>query len=231
MVMFSADEALEALAARVYAYRVLHIVFGSEPTEQELQLLKSPETLQACQTLAAVGYPAESLIDQVSLKDEAVSEASTTELLRNQFTRLFAVPGDSYVKPWESVYVGKTDVLFTQVTLDVRSRYEALGFKAQEKGHFPEDHLSMMLDFMGAVAERAYEAAASGDDAEAQRLVEAQVAFAQQHLANWLPLFCEALEAKDATGFFAAYAQVTRAFVEADQALASQLVASLSSNE
>lgn len=229
--MVSADEALAALAARVYEYRVLHIVFGSEPTSQKLQLLESPETAQVCQALDSAGYPAESLIDRVSLKEEAACEASTAEVLRNQFTRLFAVPGDSYVKPWESVYVGKTDVLFTQVTLDVRNRYEALGFKAQEKGHFPEDHLSMMLDFMAAVAERAYEAAADENDAEAQRLVEAQAAFIQRHLANWLPLFCEALEVKDATGFFAAYARVTRAFVEADQALAGQLVASLSSAE
>lgn len=229
--MVSADEALAALAARVYEYRVLHIVFGSEPTNRELQLLESSETAQACRALEAAGYPAESLIGRVTLKEEAASEVSTVELLRNQFTRLFAVPGDSYVKPWESVYVGKTDVLFTQVTLDVRNRYEALGFKAQEKGHFPEDHLSMMLDFMAAVAERAYEAATDGNDAEAQRLIEAQVAFSQQHLANWLPLFCEALEAKDATGFFAAYAQVARAFVEADQTLAGQLVASLSSAE
>lgn len=210
------DETLAALASRIYVYRLLHVVFGSEPTARELELLGSDETRQACEALETAGYRVEGLCLPAGAQADEGSREALAERLRSQFTRLFSVPGERYVKPWESVYVGKTDVLFTSTTLDVRRCYEALGFRAQEKGHFPEDHLSMMLDFMAAVSAQAYEAAAAGDAAEAVRLLEAQASFAEHHLANWLPLLCDALDAKDDTGFFAAYAAAAERFVADD---------------
>lgn len=221
------DETMAALAARIYAYRLLHIVFGSEPSVQELQLLGSDETRQACEALAAVGYGVEGLSLPMAVLAEGESDEALAERLRSQFTRLFAVPGENYVKPWESVYVGKTDVLFTSTTLDVRQRYEALGFRAQEKGHFPEDHLSMMLDFMAAASERTYEAAVAGDAAKVARLLKAQDSFAEHHLLNWLPLLCDTLQAKDDTGFFAASAAFTRRLLTDDRSFVHRLNASL----
>ena len=85
----------------------------------------------------------------------------------------------------------------------------------------------MMLDFMAAVAERAYEAAAAGDDGRAARLLDAQLAFAGTHLSNWLPKLRTALEAHDASGFFATFGRVTEAFVEEDRRLVAELTAPL----
>lgn len=222
------ERALAGLAARTYTYRMLHIVFGSEPTEQELTLLGGEATAEACAALAAVGYDGAALLTTAIAPFADRLEAPTfADELRVQYTRLFMVPGDGYVKPWESVYATAEATLFTRRTLDVRATYESLGFQAQEKGHFPEDHLSMMLDFMAAVAERAYEAAAAGDDERAARLLDAQVAFAAKHLSNWLPKLVEALEAHDASGFFAACGRVTKAFVEEDCRLMRELIAPL----
>ena len=81
--------------------------------------------------------------------------------LKASFTRLFLVPGASFVHPWESPYIGKEVMLFQESTLDVRHRYAAYGFAAAEFGHFPEDHVSMMLDFLGNGDER-YHAAHNG---------------------------------------------------------------------
>jgi TorA maturation chaperone TorD len=231
MSEYSSDVALAALAARVYEYRLLHILFGSEPTYEELELLTNDDAIQVSEALAAVGYPTSSLFSRLTESVQNTSGNAAVERLRDWYTRLFIVPGDTYVKPWESVYVGKNDVLFTEVTLDVRNRYEALGFKAQEKGHFPEDHLSMMFDFMAGVSQRIYENAAAGNVAEAQNLVYAQGCFAQNHLVNWLPLFKEKLEEKDKTGFFAACASMAEAFVTADVACAKEVLAAARANE
>lgn len=218
------EGALEALAARIYQYRLLHIVFGSEPSEAELALLAGKDTVAACAALAAAGYGADALVT-TALRPygERLDDPAFLDSLRDQYARLFVVPGDTSVKPWESVYATAEATLFTRRTLDVRARYEALGFQAQEKGHFPEDHLSMMLDFMAAVSERAYEAAVAGDASRLAELLEAQRSFACNHLANWLPKLAEALDERDAAGFFAACGRVTLAFVEEDERVVSDM--------
>ncbi len=222
------ERALAELAARTYTYRMLHIVFGSEPTEQELALLGGEATTAACAALTFAGYSEAALLTSaVSPFADRLETPAFADELRDQYARLFMVPGEGYVKPWESVYATAEATLFTRRTLDVRAAYESLGFQAQEKGHFPEDHLSMMLDFMAAVAERAYEAAAAGDDGRAARLLDAQLAFAGTHLSNWLPKLRAALEAHDASGFFAAFGRVTEAFVEEDRRLVAELTAPL----
>lgn len=224
------DCVLEALAARIYQYRLLHIVFGSKPSEVELSLLAGQETADACAALADAGYETEGLLT-TAMRPFAEKLASPAFLddLRGQYARLFVVPGDDCVKPWESVYATAEATLFTRCTLDVRARYRELGFRAQEKGHFPEDHLSMMLDFMAAVSERVYEAAAADDEARAARLLDAQTAFVRVHLGDWVGKLTVALEERDATGFFAACARVTQTFASSDERLMGQLAAALSS--
>ena len=207
---------LAALAARTYTYRMLHVVFGSEPTERELTLLNSESTVEACTALADVGYSkAALLVDAVAPFAEHLASPAFLDGLRDQYVR-FLVPGDSYVKPWESVYATAEATLFTRCTLNVRAAYESLGFQARERGHFPEDHLSMMFDFMAAVSERAYEAAAADNSDQVANLLNAQFSFATAHLANWLPRFSKALSEHDAAGFFAAFGRAARVFVEDD---------------
>lgn len=56
------ERALAELAARTYTYRMLHIVFGSEPTEQELALLGGEATAAACAALTFAGYSEAALL-------------------------------------------------------------------------------------------------------------------------------------------------------------------------
>ena len=61
-------------------------------------------------------------------------------------------------------------MLFQESTLDVRSRYAEYGFAAVEYGHFPEDHVSMMLDFLAHLSTRAFDAFESEEDDETRQM-------------------------------------------------------------
>jgi len=171
------ERAIEALgmrlANRAYLYRIFHIAFGAEPSKEELSVLGSKETIDAAQYLADT-CGSEALLDVVRLFSSFASKAADgayVESMRSDFAKLFLVPGASYVHPWESPYIGKEAMLFQESTLDVRHRYAEYDFVAMEFGHFPEDHVSMMLDFLAHLSSRAFDAFEAGRDDEVKRIL------------------------------------------------------------
>lgn len=209
------------LANRAYVYRILHIVFGAEPSGDELRALGCAEAVEALRFAGDVAADegADALYDAARLLEEFgahVDDASYAASLKSQFTRLFLVPGDSCVHPWESPYIGKEVMLFQESTLDVRHRYREHGFVAMEFGHFPEDHVSMMLDFLGHLSSRAFEAFGDGCDDEVRRILASQEDFVAAHLLNWLPAFREQLALKDDGGAYRRFADALQAFLELD---------------
>lgn len=225
---FTIEAQAMRLANRAYAYRVFHIAFGAEPSSDELRVLASPETVEAFRFLAETareegsGEGAQTLTaaaDLLALLGAHAEDAAGVASLKASFTRLFLVPGASFVHPWESPYIGKEVMLFQESTLDVRHRYAAYGFAAAEFGRFPEDHVSMMLDFLAHLSSAAFEAFGDGNDEEAGRILADQRAFVAAHLDTWLPAFVEKLCEQDAEGTYARLACALRAFVELDKAL------------
>ena len=91
------ERALAELAARTYTYRMLHIVFGSEPTEQELALLGGEATAAACAALTFAGYSEAALLTSaVSPFADRLETPAFADELRDQYARLFMVPGEGY---------------------------------------------------------------------------------------------------------------------------------------
>jgi TorA maturation chaperone TorD len=226
------------LANRAYLYRVFHIVFGAEPSSDELGTLASQTTVEAFQYLSGTNHAsyarfeigAQETIQKVSAAEtlscttkflislgKKMDDVEYLESLRSDFMRLFLVPGNSYVYPWESPYVGKEMMLFQENTLDVRRRYREYGFTAMEYGHFPEDHLSMMLDFLAHLSSRAFDAFGDGDDEDVRRVLFSQGEFISTHLTNWLSDFYKDLSKKDISGVYRQFADALRAFLETDK--------------
>lgn len=217
------------LANRAYLYRIFHIAFGAEPTGEELSVLGSAETVDAARYLAEA-CDSDALAEAARLFASLGSKAcdgAYVEALRSDFTRLFLAPGESYVHPWESPYVGKEEMLFQESTLDVRHRYADFGFAAVEFGRFPEDHVSMMLDFLAHLGSRAFDAFGEGRDDEARRILASQRDFVQAHLLNWLDKFHEELCEKDGTGVYRQLAAALLAFLALDEGFAERALAKL----
>ncbi|MBC5584838.1 molecular chaperone TorD family protein [Eggerthella sp. NSJ-70] len=231
------ERAIEALgmrlANRAYLYRIFHIAFGAEPSKEELSVLGSKETIDAAQYLADT-CGSEALLDVVRLFSSFASKAADgayVESMRSDFAKLFLVPGASYVHPWESPYIGKEAMLFQESTLDVRHRYAEYDFVAMEFGHFPEDHVSMMLDFLAHLSSRAFDAFEAGRDDEVKRILASQRDFVTAHLLNWLADFHAALCDKDEAGTYRRFASALRAFLALDEGFAESALAELDAME
>ena len=247
------------LANRAYLYRIFHIVFGTEPSSEELSVLSAQETIEALKYLSAVEQKAplsfetelqkngqetsvsaasapapsmpaskatapkpapDTLSDVTALfasLGEKTDDADYIDTLKSNFTRLFLVPSKSYVYPWESPYVGREMLLFQESTLDVRNRYREHGFAAVEFGHFPEDHISMMLDFLAHLSTRLFDAFCDGKDEDVRWILSSQESFLAEHIMNWISLFQESLNEKDNLGFYSQSGEALRVFLEIDR--------------
>lgn len=228
------EEFAMRLATRSYLYGAFHVAFGAKPSAEVVRMLGSRETSDALVRVAHMPHAARVRVESWNASTSATeallgiaedlreleakaNDAMYVEGLASAYTKLFLVPGEAYVYPWESPYVGQETMLFQESTLDVKSRFREYGFAAKAgKGRFPEDHVSMMLDFMARLAARAFDAFSDGDDAQAKSLLEAQEAFAKSHLRTWLPAFSEEVRKKDASGVYASLARSLALFVEAD---------------
>ena len=206
----------DTMAGRAYAYRIFHIVFGADPGSEMLRLLAGDMAQQAL-SLFNQGAVKQALALCTDLAAHANDE-QLIEGLRQEHDRALVLPGPSYVHPWESPYVGKETMLFQPSTLDVRARYAAYGYIAKDKGHFPEDHVSMMCDFLAELALRTHDACARAQAGEVSSLVADQAAFIETHMLTWLSKFSEKFAESNAGGFYTLFAAALLAFVTEDRA-------------
>lgn len=194
------------LANRAYAYSAFHLVFGAEPSNATVALVYDDRFLKI---LAQSGVHIE---DVGSRRDTA----GFVDSLKSDYTRLFEVPGPSYVYPWESPHTGKESMVFQASTLDVRKYYHAAGLKLQAEKRFPDDHIAAMMDFMGTDAHAAYEAYADGNDTEVAKMLRLQKDFAENHILNWIDLFSDKVAEKDVNRHYAAFAEALADYAKVD---------------
>lgn len=236
-----------ALANRAYVYNLMHVAFGFQPSAAVLETVCGAEVREVLKAFAVELGRSDSLwnkaresVDAAGLQGRLdglcalgeevasrIEEAPFVEALRSDFTKLFQVPGEAYVRPWESPYLGKEGMVFQASTLDVRSFYHQAGFKLKAEKHFPDDHIAAMMDYMGRMAQRAYEAFANESDDQVRTLLAAQRLFAEKHLLTWVDEFAKAVAEKDERGYFNAFAQAAVAFVHVDYELAADIDRSL----
>lgn len=237
-----------ALARRAYLYSMFHLVFGSEPAPEALQGIFSTQTREALEFadgLLAQGDLAETGSTQLAdtgctlgewVRKAAMRVASGTERLgdpafledmKSDYARLLQMPGESYVHPWESPYVGKEGMIFQESTLDVRSFYHEAGFKLAAEKRFPDDHIGAMMDYLGHQALAAYEAFADGDDAAAAQLLSVQRDFLRKHVLSWVDAFAAKMVQNDSHGCYGALAAAMAAFARGDEAWLGAVVEEL----
>lgn len=244
-----------ALARRTYMYRLLHAVFGGRPASETAPEWFGEETLATIahaqglldgegfegvgarklgglgQSVASCMEGARSAAQQMQrLLADAGQEAAAVEQLQSAYDRLFQIPGEGYVPLWESLYTGTELTVFQESTLDVRSFYHQAGFKLQAEKRFPDDHIAAMMDYLGNMGQRAYDAFADGRDDELVGLLAQQQRFLQQHVTNWAGQFAAKVAEKDQHGCYAAFAAALAAFCVIDCTLVEQLEGELAAS-
>jgi TorA maturation chaperone TorD len=154
--------------------------------------------------MEAMGSP----LEQPSGLPERLADAAgrSYEELAEEYQRLFVGPGAHPCPPYESVW--RTDrprvvqgTVMGPAASEVRALYGQIGLRVRDDAHELPDHVAIELEAL------AYALTAGHRDA-ARTLLHA-------HLLEWLPGFCERVEAEAGHPFYRTVAAITPPVVTA----------------
>lgn len=187
-------------------YGFLAAVFREEVSEHFLAQLRSSELRD---TLTEAGITLDDHLlrgpDQEVLQDLAV-----------EFAALFLGPGE-HISPHESVHLPQGGSLWGPETVTVRKFVNALGFKYADEFSGMPDHISVELELMAELTRRESVAWEQGDTDEAANSLAYQCQFMADHLAKWVPKFCDEVMKIAGLSFYRDMARLTVDFLESEQ--------------
>ncbi|OUO88929.1 hypothetical protein B5F40_12025 [Gordonibacter sp. An230] len=204
------SDIIELMGERALAYRFLSRAFRTAPDAAFIAALRE----------AAKDRPADDplaeFFAELDSRDAAEDEALRIDLAA-EYNRLFLGMGPHPVAPYESVYTSPEHLLMQEARDEVLTAYRSQGLDAPDDFDLPEDHLALECAFVAELADRTAEACAKGDGEAVGELVAFERAFVENHVASWVPAFCDDVEAHARTSFYRGLAALAREQVEADR--------------
>jgi len=188
-------------------YGLLAAIYRREMTAGLLKQIKDPSML--------------GVLSNLGLKlNNGFLETPEHQLLEDlavEYARLFIGPG-KHISPHESVHHKRDDgqwgQLWGQSTAEVKKFIESAGLSYQSEYTGLPDHISVELEFMQQVT-LAEEKAWEGDDKNlALACLEKEKKFIEEHLAGWIPVFCEKVINGAELPFYRLMAELTKKFIE-----------------
>ena len=111
--------------------------------------------------------------------------------------------------PYASVYLSEDQLLFGQMTLDVRERYEKFGLAVCSKVREPDDHIGNELAFLAFLCRKAARFLKDPEQNEAKIYRNTAQEFLSDHLLLWIPPFCSRVQTNAETTFYKGIASLT----------------------
>lgn len=145
---------------------------------------------------------------------------------RVEYARLFIGPGGFPCPPYESVYRerredGSFGNLMGETTLRVREIYRQAGLDLGTK-QLPDYHCTE-LEFMGYLVAQEAEQYLAQDVRRAALWQDFQESFLQDHMAEWLPEFCQDVQRETTLSYYQGLAQITAAYINLETERINQL--------
>jgi TorA maturation chaperone TorD len=193
---------------RSYSYGFLSIVYLQEPTMEFIKSLRESNILD-------VLNKSDLRFDKKINND--VSDKHLNDLVL-EYTRLFIGPG-KHISPYESVYRDNEDALWSETTVEVKNFIESLGLEYSCNWSGLPDHIGVELEFMQRLTCQEKEAWAQEDKKQAIRYLEFEKRLIDEHLSQWVPIFCNKVKEEARTAFYREMAELTRQFIDFDSKL------------
>lgn len=133
-----------------------------------------------------------------------------------EYTRLFIGPG-KHIPPYESVHVDAGGSLCGEAAVSVKNFIEMTGFEYQSEFQSMPDHISAELEFMQMLTDQEAQMWMKEEQEMALSCLQTEMAFIDQHLARWIPQFCDAVIESQESRFYASMAALTRDFLAAEK--------------
>jgi len=198
---------VETATQRSNIYGLLSLIYRTEVTEELVAHIKKPEFLSVLSDMGA------------ELEDDFLKgpEDKLIEDLAVEYTRLFLGPG-KHISPHESIHHDTGDGDWGQFwgrsTVEIKKFVETSGleFKSDYKG-LP-DHISVELEFMQLAAKREMQALEEKDNDGLLYCLKMEKMFIEEHLVEWVPIFCDKIISEAELSFYREIAKVTKNFME-----------------
>lgn len=232
--MENIHESIEMLLAnRTHLYELFHVVFGSEPSEQLMEVLSTPATMQA---FALLSQEEDDLMAKMSAfvgrrKEKAASDPEYLPHVQSEYTKLMIGPGKLIAYPWESMYNRKGKLLFQESTLLVREAYRQYGYLPEGYPHVADDHIALELHFMAKLSGEALHAFQNGDVKLTVQILKDQISFLKQHMLSWLPKYAEDIRHSDTMYMYPQFGLAVSEFVRIDDEVAAEIMETLGKYE
>ena len=144
-------------------------------------------------------------------------EEQLLDELAVEYARLFLGPG-KHISPHESVHHQKNNgqwgQLWGESTVAVKKFIESSGLHYNSDYSGLPDHISVELEFMQQVTLREEQAWAEEDKDTVSRCLKNEKKFIEEHLARWVPIFCEKVIQEAELSFYREMAALTKNFIE-----------------
>jgi len=201
------EDRAETARQRSSIYGFLGLIYRAEVTRPLLTQMRKQEFLSM---LSGIGAQ----FDEDFLKKD---DTVLIEDLAVEYTRLFLGPG-RHISPHESVHHERDDgdwgKLWGGSTVDVKKFIESAGLHYQTEYSGLPDHISVELEFMGALAMEEALAWGKNDAERAEYCRQIQRKFMDWHLSKWIPKFCDKVIPHAELPFYREMAKVTKSFMQ-----------------
>ena len=193
---------------RSYYYGFLSTVYLQEPSREFIKSLRESSILD--------------VLNRSDLRfDKEINNDVSDKHLNNlvlEYTRLFIGPG-KHIVPYESVYRDNEDALWSETTVEVKKFIESSGLQYSSNWSGLPDHIGVELEFMQRLTCHEKEAWTGEDKETAIRCLEFEKRFIDEHLSQWVPIFCNKVKEETRTAFYREIAELTRQFIGFDSEL------------
>lgn len=135
-----------------------------------------------------------------------------------EYTRLFVGPG-KHISPYESVYRDNENALWSETTVEVKNFIESSGLEYSSSWAGLPDHIGVELEFMQRITYHEKDAWSRGDKETTTRCLEFEKKFIDEHLIQWVPLFCDKVKKETRVAFYREMAEFTCQFIDLDNRL------------
>jgi TorA maturation chaperone TorD len=135
--------------------------------------------------------------------------------LSKDWTRLFrGVARDGILPPYESLY--RPERLRKEPAQQINRLFSEVGIQVPEEWHQPSDYIGVELDFMRLLCEREEEETKNMKMDALRQVLKLEYSFIEEHLALWVPLFCEKMFQQAHADYYRGVARLTTGLVAYD---------------
>lgn len=215
----------ELIMSRIGTYSLLSRLFRVEVDQSLLDDLKIADfTMNLDNQDVAEGYALWQQF-QKHITDRDVINLAV------DYVRIFVGTGKTShgtAFPYESVYTSPLRLIMQEARDQVLEAYRSEGIGKSPDFVDPEDHIALELAFMVHLNRKTYEFVEAGNLEEARKYLHKQQTFFNDHLMNWVPMFCADISRFAHEDLYLGLAKVTQGFLHIEKQVLSELIDELS---